>query len=67
MEPVRGSSISVPLRLNARLQSFDGTDEDFVRDFNVPGIQLAGGLPAALRLIRANGTQWGEPHIDGAR
>lgn len=57
----------VKVRLNARLSGFDGTDEDFVRDFNVPGIQLAGGLRAALRLLKTNGVAWGEPHVDGAQ
>jgi hypothetical protein len=38
------------LKLDAPLGSFKGTDDDFVRDFFVPGIQRAGGLQAALRL-----------------
>jgi hypothetical protein len=33
--------------------AFHGTDEDFVKWFNVPGIQLAGGLPAAELMIGA--------------
>ena len=39
-----------PLSLEAPLGSFQGTDEDFIRDFFVPGIQRAGGLEAARRL-----------------
>jgi hypothetical protein len=30
--------------------AFRGTDEDFIRDFFVPGILRAGGLQAAQRL-----------------
>lgn len=51
----------VRLTLTARLNGFDGSDEAFEKSFFVPGIQSAGGLPAALRLIRAGGrVQWGE-------
>lgn len=39
-----------PLKLNARIVNFAGSDEDFLRDFNVPGIQRAGGLAAAIKL-----------------
>ncbi len=39
-----------PLQLSADLSSFQGTDEEFIEQFFVPGIQRAGGLPAALRL-----------------
>ncbi len=39
-----------PLRLEADLSDFRGSDEDFSRRFFVPGIQRAGGLEAALRL-----------------
>ncbi len=56
-----------PLTLHARLNSFDGTDEDFEGDLFVPGIQRAGGLPAALRLVRASAKRWGEPHTGGQR
>lgn len=54
----------VRVTLNARLNGFAGTDDDFVRDFFVPGIQRAGGLTAALRLIRLRGVKWGEPHVN---
>jgi len=37
--------------LIADLQGFSGSDEDFATRFFVPGIQHAGGLEAALRLI----------------
>jgi dienelactone hydrolase len=39
------------------LGSFAGKDEDFIRDFFVPGIQKAGGMDAALRVIRSHGHQ----------
>jgi hypothetical protein len=38
------------LRLDAPLDAFRGNDEDFIRDFFVPGIQRAGGLHAARLL-----------------
>ena len=31
--------------------SFGGSDEDYIRDFNVPGIRRAGGFEAARRLL----------------
>jgi len=40
----------VKLRLRAGLAAFRGTDEEFIDQFFVPGIQRAGGLRAALRL-----------------
>lgn len=36
--------------LDADLGSFQGSDEDFIKNFFVPGIQRAGGLKAALAL-----------------
>lgn len=43
-----------PLRveLEAPLGGFRGTDQDFIDSFFVPGIQRAGGLNAALQLIK---------------
>jgi len=41
-----------PVTLNADLGKFTGTDQDFLDQFFVPGIQRAGGLPAALKLTR---------------
>ncbi len=38
------------LSLDAPLGNFRGTDDDFIRDFFVPGIQRAGGLEVARRL-----------------
>ncbi|MEO7650043.1 MAG: acetylxylan esterase, partial [Bryobacteraceae bacterium] len=38
------------LTLNADLNGFSGTDEEFLNRFFVPGVQRAGGLDAALRL-----------------
>lgn len=40
----------VEVKLNAGLEGFSGTDEDFIKDFFVPGIQHAGGMEAALKL-----------------
>jgi len=40
----------IPLKLHADLAAFHGTDADFLKYFNVPGIQTAGGLAAAERL-----------------
>jgi hypothetical protein len=36
-----------PAKLHADISSFTGTDDDFLRLFNVPDIQRAGGLAAA--------------------
>ena len=44
----------VPVRLKGDRSAFRGTDEDFLKYFNVPGIQLAGGLAAADRLTAAS-------------
>jgi dienelactone hydrolase len=41
-----------PLKLEAPLRNFSGTDDDFLRDFFVPCIQRAGGIDAALKLVR---------------
>ncbi len=41
------------VKLEAPLGSFKGTDQDFVESMFVPGIQKAGGLQAALRLLTA--------------
>jgi hypothetical protein len=38
------------VRLQADLSGFSGTDDEFVKDFFVPGIQRAGGLAAARQL-----------------
>jgi dienelactone hydrolase len=43
----------VPVRLHIDIGAFTGTDEDFLRYFNVPGIQLAGGLAEVNRLTAA--------------
>ena len=44
----------VPLKLEADLGAFAGSDEDFLTQFFVPGIQRAGGLRAALKLVTKN-------------
>jgi hypothetical protein len=41
----------VEVKLPAGAQEFQGRDEDFIRDFFVPGIQRAGGVEAARRLL----------------
>ena len=41
------------VKLEAPLGSFKGTDQDFIESMFVPGIQKAGGLQAALRLLTA--------------
>jgi len=41
-----------PLTLDANLSGFTGTDEQFVEQFFVPGIQRAGGLRAAMQLTK---------------
>lgn len=41
------------IELNAPLGDFRGSDEDFLARFFVPGIQRAGGLEAARRLLAA--------------
>ncbi len=42
----------VPVTFHSDLGSFKGTDEDFLDQFFVPGIQRAGGLAAARALSR---------------
>ncbi len=42
----------IDLRLYANLGNFKGTDDDFIRQLFVPGIQRAGGLATALRLAK---------------
>jgi dienelactone hydrolase len=39
------------VNLIADLNGFSGTDDDFLARFNVPGIQRAGGLNTAMRLV----------------
>jgi hypothetical protein len=41
-----------PVILEADLEQFTGTDQDFINGFFVPGIQRAGGLKAALELVQ---------------
>lgn len=42
----------VRVKLDAPLGAFKGTDQNFMDDFFVPGIQRAGGLPAELALLK---------------
>jgi hypothetical protein len=43
----------VRVKLANGVGSFRGSDEDFKRDFFVPGIQRVGGLDAAMRVLKA--------------
>jgi hypothetical protein len=45
----------VPVKLEAPLGDFKGTDAQMEQQFFVPGIQRAGGLDAALRLLGRSG------------
>jgi len=45
------AAASIDLDLLVDLNGFSGLDEDFANRFFVPGIQRAGGLQAALRLV----------------
>jgi hypothetical protein len=40
----------IPVKLHVDAGWFHGSDDEFLKDFNVPGIQRAGGLGAADRL-----------------
>ena len=40
-----------PVKWTGDLTAFHGTDGDFLKWFNVPGIQLAGGLTAAIHVF----------------
>jgi hypothetical protein len=42
----------VAVDLQADLSKFQGTDEEFVKNFFVPDIQRAGGLRAARELVK---------------
>ncbi len=41
----------IKVNLKADLKNFMGTDDDFLQYFNVPSIQLAGGLAAAQKVL----------------
>ena len=41
----------IPMDVVADLNGFGGSDQDFHNRFLVPGIQRAGGLSAALKLV----------------
>lgn len=47
--------VPVTLELYVDLSTFGGSDEDYLRNFFVPGIQRAGGLEAALRVLAWKG------------
>lgn len=48
----------IDVRLTADLDGFAGTDADFLERFMVPGIQRAGGLQTALRLLPKIQGRW---------
>jgi hypothetical protein len=43
-----------PVDLQSDLGTFTGSDEDYINEFFVPGIERAGGLQAARTLIGAH-------------
>jgi dienelactone hydrolase len=51
----------VPVKLDGVTEDFRGTDQEFLSELNVPGIQRQGGLESARKLIQAtsqsNGSQ----------
>jgi dienelactone hydrolase len=46
------AATGVPVKLEADLAGFTGTDQEFIGQFFVPGIQRAGGLEAARLALR---------------
>ncbi len=44
----------IAVDLQADLSNFPATDEDLAKNFFVPGLQRAGGLPAAVTTLRLN-------------
>jgi hypothetical protein len=44
---------AVPVTFEGKLEGFTGEDQDFVDGFFVPGIQRAGGLEAARRILQS--------------
>jgi dienelactone hydrolase len=46
-----GAAVSENARFAAKSAEFEATDEELVADFFVPGLQRAGGVAAALRLV----------------
>jgi len=49
----------IPTKLVGGPQTFDGSDEEFLSQFSVPGVQRQGGLAAAMKLIQPRPPQ---PH-----
>ncbi len=39
--------------VDSNLKGFDGSDEQLLHNFRVPGIQKAGGIPAALKILES--------------
>jgi dienelactone hydrolase len=46
------AAMDQPVKLQAPLGSFRGTDEEMIANCFVPGLQKAGGIQAALRVLR---------------
>jgi len=44
----------ISVTLDTKVEGFNGADSDFIDRFFVPGIQRAGGLEAALRILKRN-------------
>ena len=42
----------LPVKLDNLPQNFHGSDQEFLSEFNVPGIQRQGGLEAAMKLVQ---------------
>ena len=42
----------IPLKLRSETANFNGTDDEFLRVLNIPGIQRAGGLEAAKLALK---------------
>lgn len=57
----------VPLTLHADISHFKGTDEDFLRVLNIPGIQRAGGLNAAKLALNPDAKSFASPQSPGLR
>lgn len=55
----------VPVNLHADISAFKGTDEDFLRVLNVPGIQRAGGLAAAKLALNSDAKSFANPQSPG--
>jgi hypothetical protein len=46
------AAAGTPVTLTSDLKAYSGSDADFIDNFFVPGIQRAGGMEAARRILR---------------